>query len=51
MIKIYLKYDNMYTFGIINIFIYINNHVNSCINNMLSVDDLEALLVHKRALR
>ena len=36
MIEIYLKYDNMHTFGIINAFIYINNHVNSCINSMLS---------------
>ena len=37
MIEIYLKYDNMHTFGIINTFICINNHVNSCINSMLSV--------------
>ena len=37
MIEIYLKYDNMYTFGVINAFICINNHVNSCINNMLSI--------------
>ena len=37
MIEIYLKYDNMHTFGIINAFICINNHVNSCINSMLSI--------------
>ena len=36
MIEIYIKYDNMHTFGIINAFICINNHVNSCINSMLS---------------
>ena len=36
MIEIYLKYDNMQTNGIINAFICINNHVNSCINSMLS---------------
>ena len=32
MIEIYLKYDNMHTMGVINVFICINNHVNSCIN-------------------
>ena len=37
MIEIYLKYDNMHTFRVINAFICINNHVNSCINSMLSV--------------
>ena len=37
MIEIYLKYDNMHTIRIINAFICINNHVNSCINSMLSV--------------
>ena len=36
MIEIYLKYDNMHTIGVINAFIYINNHVNSLINPMLS---------------
>ena len=36
MIEIHLKYDNMHTFGIFNVFICINNHVNSCINSMLS---------------
>ena len=36
MIEIYLKYDNMHTFGVISDFICINNHVNSCINSMLS---------------
>ena len=37
MIEIYFKYDKMHIFGMINAFIYINNHVNSCINSMLSV--------------
>ena len=37
MIEIYLKYDNMHTIRTINAFICINNHVNSCINSMLSV--------------
>ena len=37
MIEMYLKYDNMHTNGTINAFICINNHVNSCINWMLSV--------------
>ena len=37
MIEIYLKYDNMHTFGIINAFICINNHINLCINSMLSM--------------
>ena len=41
MIEIYFKYDNMHTFGIINAFICINNHVNSCINSML----LEGLVI------
>ena len=31
MIEIYLKYDNMHTFRIINAFICINNHVISCV--------------------
>ena len=35
MIEIYLKYDNMHIFGMINAFICINNHVISCINSML----------------
>ena len=37
MIEIYLKYNNMHTIRTINAFICINNHVNSCINSMLSV--------------
>ena len=37
MIEIYLKYDNMHIFGVINAFICINNHVNSCINSMLLI--------------
>ena len=36
MIEIYFKYDNMHTNGIINAFIFINNHVSSCIKCMLS---------------
>ena len=36
MIEIYLKYDNMHIFGMINAFNCINNHVISCINSMLS---------------
>ena len=36
MISMYLKYDNMHTKGTINAFICIHNHVNSCINCMLS---------------
>ena len=36
MIEIYLKYDNMHTFGMINALNCINNHVNSSINSMLS---------------
>ena len=36
MIEMYLKYDNMYTIGIINAFVCINNHVNSFIKCMLS---------------
>ena len=37
MIEMYLKYDNMHAIGTINAFICINNHVNSCINSMLSI--------------
>ena len=36
MIEIYLKYDNMHTIRTINAFICINNHVNLCINSILS---------------
>ena len=36
MIEIYLKYDNMHAFGMINAFNCINNHIISCINSMLS---------------
>ena len=36
MIEMYLKYDNMHTNVIINAFICIDNHVNSCIKCMLS---------------
>ena len=37
MIEIYLKYDNMHIFGMINALNCINNHVNLCINSMLSI--------------
>ena len=37
MIEIYLKCDNINTIRIINASICINNHVNSCINSMLSM--------------
>ena len=36
MIEMYLKYDNMHTIGTINALIYINNHINACMNCMLS---------------
>ena len=35
MIEIYLKYDSMHISGILNAFVCINNHVNSCIKCML----------------
>ena len=37
MIEIYLKHDNMHRSRTINTFICSNNHVNSCINRMLSL--------------
>ena len=37
IIDINSKYDNMHTNGMVYALIYINNHVNSCINYMLSV--------------
>ena len=37
MIEMYLKYDNMHTNRIFNALDCINNHVNSCINCMLSI--------------
>ena len=36
MIEIYLKYYNMHTNKIFNALNYINNHVNSCTNCILS---------------
>ena len=36
MIEMYFKYNNMYTIGSINAFVCINNHLNSCIQFMLS---------------
>ena len=40
MIEIYLKYDNIHIFGIVNAFNCINNNVISCINRMLSVVEM-----------
>ena len=40
MIEIYIKYDSMHTTGVINAFICIKNHVNSCIKCMLSLIEL-----------
>ena len=37
MIDMHLKYDNMHINGTFNASIFINNHINSCINFMLSV--------------
>ena len=37
MIDMYSQYDNMHTNRIFNALICINNHVNSCINWMLSI--------------
>ena len=36
MIDMHSKYDNMHTYGILNVLIWINKYVNSCINYMLS---------------
>ena len=36
MIEIYLKYDNMHIFGMINALNCINNNEILCINSMLS---------------
>ena len=36
MIEILLKYDNMHIIGVINALNCINNHIITCINNMLS---------------
>ena len=37
MIGMHSKCDNIHTNGIFNVLIYINYHVNSCINCMLSI--------------
>ena len=37
MIEIYLKYDNMHIFVMINALICINNYIITCINSMLSM--------------
>ena len=42
MIEIYLKNDNMHALRKINAFICTNNHVNSCINSMLSASFLSS---------
>ena len=36
MIDMHSKYDNMHKNGIVNVLTFINNHVNLCINCMLS---------------
>ena len=46
MIEIYLKYDNMHIFGMINAFICINNHVISCISSMLLTKSFVRSLKH-----
>ena len=37
MVEMHLKYDNMHTNRIFNALNFINNHVHSCINYMLSL--------------
>ena len=49
MIEIYLKYDNMHIFGMINAIICINNNVISCINSILS-DTKDTLWMDDRVL-
>ena len=44
MIEMYLKYDNMHTNGIINAFICINNHVNSCISACYHMINYQTLI-------
>ena len=44
MIEIYLKYDNLHTNRVFNALNFINNHVNSCTNFMLSV--IEMIFIH-----
>ena len=46
MIEIYLKYDNMHIFRIINTLNCINNHVNSCISSMLSITSLQTYILN-----
>ena len=48
MIEIYLKYDNMHKFGMINALNCINNHVISCINSMLSGSPLVTSLFDRK---
>ena len=48
MIEIYLKYDSMHIFRMINALNCINNNVISCINSMLSVLSMPALVSHQR---
>ena len=48
MIEMHSKYDNMHTNRIFNVLNCINNHVNSCINCMLSVGS-EARIVEEEA--
>ena len=44
MINIYSKYDNMHKNEIFYALICINNHVNSCINCMLSMTSQKTFL-------
>ena len=44
MIEIHSKYDNMHTNTKFHVLNCINNHVNSCINGMLSMVRLEAVV-------
>ena len=50
MIEIYLKYDNMHVFGMINALNCINNHVNSCKNSMLSECTVETRKFRERVM-
>ena len=43
MIDMYLKYDNMHTNELFNAIICINNHLNSCMNCMLSVTHIRSI--------
>ena len=44
MIQMHLKYHNMHTNEIFNALIFINNHVNLCINSMSSTQECRRLM-------